>query len=657
MMPAGHPAAEPRAVAGRSEPPDRSEYTGPRMLLEEIGGPEDLRGLGPQDLNRLCAEIREFLVGAVSRTGGHLGPNLGVVELSVALHRVFDSPRDALVFDTGHQAYVHKMLTGRLDRFDTLRQHGGLSGYPCRSESPHDIVENSHASTGLSYALALATARQLTGEPGKVICVIGDGALTGGMAYEALNNIGHLRPELIVILNDNGRSYAPTVGGIAENLGQLRLSPTYEAAKDATGRTLRHLPLVGDSAYQAAKRVKESLKQLVSTTSLFETLGLKYGGPIDGHDIPALERALRDAAAYRGPVVIHVVTNKGNGYAPAVHDDVDKYHGVSAFNPGDGSFASKAPSWTDLFGEALLEAAEEDPRIVAITAAMASSTGLLGFAERFPDRFFDVGIAEQHAVTFASGLAMKGLRPVVCIYSTFLQRAFDQVTCDASLHRLPVTFVIDRAGITGDDGPSHHGLLDLAYLRCVPGMVVAAPSSPDEMRRMLATALAHDGPFAIRYPRGVAPGTGTAALEPFDSLDAAVRREGRDVALLAVGKMVGAALEAARRLEAEEISATVVDARFVKPLDPRIADIAARHRAVVTAEDGTLMGGFGTAVAELLAEAGISVPLRRLGVPDRFVEHGAQALLLAELGLDADGIARTARELLSAATRDSVPAA
>ncbi|HYA00791.1 MAG TPA: 1-deoxy-D-xylulose-5-phosphate synthase [Candidatus Binatia bacterium] len=622
------------------------------MLLDEIGGPDDLRGLSQPDLNRLCNEIRDFLVDAVSRTGGHLGPNLGVVELTVALHRVFDSPRDALVFDTGHQAYVHKMLTGRLNRFDTLRQHGGLSGYPCRAESEHDIVENSHASTGLSYALALATARQLTGEPGKVVCVVGDGALTGGMAYEALNNIGQLRPELIIILNDNGRSYAPTIGGIAENLGQLRLSPKYEAAKDATGRTLRHLPLVGDSAYQAAKRVKESLKQLVVTTSLFETLGLKYGGPIDGHDIPALERALRDAASYRGPVVIHVVTNKGNGYAPAVQDEIDKFHGVSTFNPEDGRFSAKSASWTDLFGEALLEAAESDSRIVAITAAMASSTGLLGFAQRFPDRFFDVGIAEQHAVTFASGLAMKGLRPVVCIYSTFLQRAFDQVACDACLHRLPVTFVIDRAGITGDDGPSHHGLLDLAYLRCIPSMVIAAPSTPDEMRRLLATGLAHDGPFALRYPRGPAPSKADAPLLPLPIGEASVRREGTDVAILAVGKMVGSALEAARRLDATGISATVVDARFVKPLDPRIADIAARHEAVVTVEDGTRVGGFGSAVAELLGDNGVPARLCRLGVPDRFVEHGAQALLLSEMGLDPGGIARAASELLGSERRD-----
>ncbi len=618
------------------------------MLLDEIRGPADLRDLGPHDLTRLCGEIRDFLIEAVSRTGGHLGPNLGVVELTVALHRVFSSPQDALVFDTGHQAYVHKMLTGRLRDFDTLRQHGGLSGYPCRAESEHDVVENSHASTGLSYALALATARQLTGEAGKVVCVIGDGALTGGMAYEALNNIGHLHPELIIILNDNGRSYAPTVGGIAENLGQLRLSPTYEAAKDATGRTLRHLPLVGDSAYQAAKRVKESLKQLVSTTSIFETLGLKYGGPIDGHDIAALERALRDAASYRGPVVIHVVTNKGNGYAPAVHDEIDKFHGVSSFNPRDGSFAAAAPSWTDLFGEALLEAAERDPRIVAITAAMASSTGLLGFAERFPDRFFDVGIAEQHAVTFASGLALQGLRPVVCIYSTFLQRAFDQIACDASLHRLPVTFVLDRAGITGPDGPSHHGMLDLAFLRCIPGMVVAAPSSPDEMRRMLATALAHEGgPFALRYPRGTAPAAATAALEPLPIGEAVVRRDGADVAIMAVGKMVGVALDAARRLEGEGISASVVDARFVKPLDPRLAEIGARHRGVVTVEDGTTVGGFGSAVAELLAAAGTPVPVRRLGIPDRFVEHGAQGLLLASLGLDPEGVASAAAEVLA----------
>ncbi len=618
------------------------------MLLEEISGPHDLKDLGNADLDRLCAEIRDRLISAVARTGGHLGPNLGVVELTVAMHRVFDSPRDRIVFDTGHQAYVHKMLTGRADLFDTLRQHGGMSGYPSRTESEHDIVENSHASTGLSYALALATARELRGEGGKVICVIGDGALTGGMAYEALNNIGHRQPEMIIILNDNGRSYAPTVGGIAENLGQLRLSPKYERAKGAAGQTLRQLPVVGESAYGAAKRMKDSLKQLVSPISIFETLGLKYGGPIDGHDIRALEKAMRDASAFRGPVVIHVVTDKGHGYDPAVQDEVDKFHGVSSFDPSNGAFGRKPAAWTDVFGEALLEAAEVDERIVAITAAMASSTGLLPFKDRFPERFFDVGIAEQHAVTFAAGLAMQGLRPIVCIYSTFLQRAFDQVACDVALHKLPVTFVLDRAGITGDDGASHHGMLDLAYLRLIPGMTVSAASSPDELRGLFATALAHDGPFTIRYPRGTAPNAGSVPLRPLPIGRMSVLREGHDLALLAVGKMVGVASEAAQALENEGVSCTVVDARFIKPIDPDIPALVGRHRAALTIEDGTAIGGFGAAILEALADAGVAVPTRRLGLPDRFIEHGAQPLLLRKYGLDADGVAAAARELLHA---------
>jgi 1-deoxy-D-xylulose-5-phosphate synthase len=616
------------------------------VLLEEIAGPQDLRALGYADIDRLCIEIREFLVEATSRTGGHLGPNLGVVELSVAMHRVFDSPRDRIIFDTGHQAYVHKLLTGRRERFDTLRQLGGLSGYPDRKESEHDLVENSHASTGLSYALAVATARRLRGEAGKVVCVIGDGALTGGMAYEALNNIGHLQPEILIILNDNGRSYAPTVGGLAENLGQLRLSPKYEAAKDAAGTVLRGLPVVGTSAYDTARRMKNSLKQLVAPHSIFETLGLKYGGPIDGHNVRDIERALRDAARYRGPVVVHMVTDKGHGYGPAVDDSIDKFHGVSSFDPQNGTFNPKTTSWTDLFGEALVEAAEQDERIVAITAAMASSTGLLEFARRFPDRFFDVGIAEQHAVTFAAGLAMSGLRPVVCIYSTFLQRAFDQVACDASLHRAPVLFVLDRAGITGDDGPTHHGMLDLAYLRVIPGMTVSAPSDPAEMRRLLATGLQYDGPFTLRYPRGGAPAYDPGPIEPVEIGRMRVVREGTDVALLAVGKMVSVASQAAERLAAAGVRATVVDARFVKPIDPGVAALAARHRAVVTVEDGTVRGGYGSGVIELLAAADVQVPVRIMGLPDTFIEHGPQATLLNRFGLDADGVAAAARELL-----------
>ncbi len=618
------------------------------MLLEEIAGPDDLRGLGTEDLTRLCAEIREELISAVSRTGGHLGPNLGVVELTVAMHRVFDSPRDAIIFDTGHQAYVHKMLTGRLNLFDTLRQQGGLSGYPSRSESEHDIVENSHASTGLSYALAFAAARELRGEGGKVVCVVGDGALTGGMAYEALNNIGQMKPEMVIILNDNGRSYAPTVGGIAENLGHLRLSPRYEAAKDVAGSALRSLPAVGHSAYETARRMKNSLKQLVAPISLFETLGLKYGGPIDGHDLQAVEKALRDASRIRGPVVVHVVTNKGQGYGPAVADKIDKFHGVSTFDPDSGAAAKKGIDWTDVFGDALCEAAEADERIVAITAAMASSTGLLEFARRFPDRFFDVGIAEQHAVTFAAGLAMRGLRPVVCIYSTFLQRAFDQIACDVAMQKLPVTFVIDRAGITGADGPSHHGMLDLAYLRCIPGMTVSAPSSPDELRRLFATAIAHDGPFSLRFPRGAAPGRSIEPLEPVAIPSIEIRHRGHDVAIFAVGKMVAVAAQAQEKLAAHGVSATVVDARFIKPLAPELSKIAERHRAVITVEDGVASGGFGSAVTDLLSSDGVIVPIARLGLPDRFIEHGAQGTLLSQVGLDADGIVAAALALLPA---------
>jgi 1-deoxy-D-xylulose-5-phosphate synthase len=616
------------------------------VLLPEIAGPEDLRGLGYADLDRLCAEIRQFLVEAVSRTGGHLGVNLGVVELTVALHRVFESPRDRIIFDTGHQAYVHKLLTGRQEMFATLRQRGGLSGYPSRAESEHDMVENSHASTGLSYALAVATARRLRGERGRTVCVVGDGALTGGMAYEALNNIGHHQPEMLIVVNDNGRSYAPTIGGIAENLARLRLSPRYEAAKDAAGSVLRGLPVGGELAYDTARRMKNSVKQLVAQPSIFESLGLKYGGPIDGHDVRAIERALRDAAQYRGPVVVHVVTEKGRGYPPAEADTVDLFHGVSSFDPVTGKGGSRGASWTDLFGEALCEAAAADPRIVAITAAMASSTGLLGFAERYPDRFFDVGIAEQHAVTFATGLAMTGLRPVVCIYSTFLQRAFDQVTCDASLHRAPVLFVLDRAGVTGDDGASHHGALDLAYLRCIPGMTVSAPSTPDEMRRLLATGLEAEGPFALRFPRGVAPAAATAPLVAVPVGRGQVLRDGRDVALLAIGKMVPVAVIAAEKLAAAGVSATVVDARFAKPVDPDLAPLVERHRAALTIEDGTVTGGFGSAVLEALAAAGVAVPVRVLGLPDAFLEHGPQARLLSGLGLDADGVVEAARALL-----------
>ena len=453
---------------------------------------------------------------------------------------------------------------------------------------------------------------------------------------------------MVIILNDNGRSYAPTVGGIAENLGQLRLSPRYEKMKDRAGNVLLGLPVVGHSAYQTAKRMKDSVKQLVSPTSLFETLGLKYGGPIDGHDIHAVEKALHDASLYHGPVVVHVVTNKGHGYQPAVEDDVDKFHGVSSFDIATGKGKPKQAAWTDIFGEALCEAAENDERVVAITAAMASSTGLIEFARRFPTRFFDVGIAEQHAVTFAAGLAMQGLHPVVCIYSTFLQRAFDQIVCDVALHNLPVTFVLDRAGITGDDGASHHGMLDLSYLRTVPGMTVAAPADPDELRRLLATALAHPGPFSIRYPRGAAPRAAATPLISVEVGTSVVRRSGAQVLLVAIGKMVEVSLAAAELLESHGVAPTVVDARFVKPLDPALVGLSRSHSVVVSVEDGTRIGGLGSALAELLADADVNQSVHRLGLPDRFIEHGNQSLLLEEYGLSAHGIVASVLELIAA---------
>ena len=477
-------------------------------LLADINSPSDLKRLNQQQLTQLAAEVRAFLVEHIAKTGGHLSPNLGVVELTFALHRVFDSPKDAIVWDTGHQAYVHKMVTGRTADFATLRQQGGLSGYPSRNESKHDVIENSHASTSLSYALGLAEARLRRREPGFVIAVIGDGALTGGMAYEALNQIAHLQPpNLIIVINDNGRSYAPTVGGLARHLSQLRVDPRYESIKDEISRLLRDLPLVGATADQAAYRVKEGLKQLLQPSTVFESLGIKYAGLVDGHDEAALEQVLRRASRLSEPVVVHVVTEKGHGYGPAVEDEIDKLHGVSAFDPLTGRPLRTELTYTDVFGDALLAAATTHPDVCAITAAMASSTGLLNFAKEFPDRFFDVGICEQHAVTFAAGLAMAGMRPVVCIYSTFLARAFDQTIMDVALHKLPVVFVIDRAGVTGPDGSSHHGVFDLSYLRMIPNLKVAAPADATELCALLETALGTDGPIAIRYPRGPVPST------------------------------------------------------------------------------------------------------------------------------------------------------
>jgi len=620
-------------------------------MLEAIRQPSDLRKLRQDQLVELAGEIREFLVRAVAATGGHLGPNLGVVELTIALHRSFNSPTDRIVWDTGHQAYVHKLLTGRQAEFENLRTLGGLSGYPSRSESPHDVIENSHASTALGYALGHAEARRLGAAKGRVIAVVGDGSLTGGVALEALNLAGSRKPNLLVILNDNGRSYQPTVGGLETHLAPLRLHPGYEAFKKGVEDTLGRVPLVGDGMLEAAKRVKEGAKAMVAPRVVFEDLGWQYAGPVDGHDLGALLTALDHVKRVGGPVLLHVFTEKGRGYAPSEQHEEDKHHSVKPFDPATGKSLAKPSdevALSKVFGQALLEQARRHPELVAISAAMVGPTYLTVMEREFPDRVYDVGIAEQVGVTMAAGMAMRGLRPVCAIYSTFLQRAFDQVVMDVALHRLPVVFALDRAGITGPDGPSHHGVFDLTYLRQIPGMVVAAPRDGTELRRMLATAMAHTaGPFAIRWPTGNAPKVDfSQSLRKLKIGNWEMRSRGSDVLLLGLGSLHGASEESAQLLRQEGISVTLVDPRWVKPLDPRLASVAGSHRLVVTVEDNVLAGGFGAAVAEVLADEEVGTPLLRLGVPDQFLQHGKRDALLAGLGLDAIGIAEQVRKRL-----------
>jgi 1-deoxy-D-xylulose-5-phosphate synthase len=629
-------------------------------ILDRIGSPADLRSLSDAELRTLAEEIRQFLVTTVSKTGGHLGPNLGVVELTLALHRVFDSPKDRILWDTGHQAYVHKLLTRPRQGFGRLRKLGGMSGYPNRTESEHDFIENSHASTGLSYASGMAEASRRQPDAGRVIVVVGDGALTGGMAYEALNNIGHRKTPVIIVVNDNGRSYAPTVGGLAQHLAQQLtvLNPTYHRTKNRVDRILRGVP-AGEKAIEAGRRIKEGLKELVSPRTFFEYLGIKYSGPINGHNIEDIERTLRQVSRLGEPAVVHVITTKGRGYGPAEEDEIDHLHGVSAFDLVTAKPLSRRISYTDIFGEALLAEAEREPRLVAITAAMGSSAGLGPFAAKFPDRFYDVGIAEQHAVTFAAGLAMAGLRPVVAIYSTFLQRALDQVMMDVCLHKLPVTFVLDRAGITGDDGPSHHGIFDLTFLRAMPGLTLAAASDAQELRDLLHTAIAREGtgPFAIRFPKGAAGETESQPVRILPVGEWEVLRQGSAALLLATGKLVSVAMEAAALLDAEGLPLTVINCRYVKPLDARLESWARRHPAVLTLEDNVATGGFGSAVSEALAPLGIPVTI--MAVPDSFIEQGGQSELLQQLGLDVQGVAarvrRTAGELESTPNQATQP--
>ena len=608
-------------------------------LLESVRGPEDLKRLSANQLPILAAEIRDFMIDTVSRTGGHLGPSLGVVEITLAVHRVFDSPRDKVLWDTGHQAYVHKIVTGRQGGFEGLRTRGGLSGYPSRGESEHDVIENSHASTALSYADGLSRAFALRGEQRHVVAIVGDGALTGGMCWEALNNIAGSDLPVVIIVNDNGRSYAPTIGGLAEHLAALRMTPGYERTLDRVKHTLTQTPVVGPPVYTALHGLKRGIKDFLQPQVLFEDLGLKYVGPIDGHDEQAMESALSRAKEFGGPVIVHAVTVKGFGYQPAVDDENDCLHSVGpGTDPLTGKAVPGAQSWTSVLGDEMVRIGEERPDVVALTAAMLQPVGLQKFSLAFPHRTLDVGIAEQHAVTSAAGLAMGGMHPVVCLYATFLNRAFDQALMDVALHALPVTFVLDRAGVTGEDGASHNGMWDLSILQVVPGIRIAAPRDAATLREELREAVAvEDGPTVVRFPKG-AVGDDLPALERRGVVD--VLRRGSDVLLVAVGAMARVALDVANRVAAQGISVTVVDPRWVAPVPPELVALAAEHRLVVTVEDNGRVGGVGARVSQALRDADVDVPARDIGIPQRFLDHGSRAEVHAEIGLTAQDVAR-----------------
>jgi 1-deoxy-D-xylulose-5-phosphate synthase len=616
------------------------------VALAKVRGPEDLRGLNREEMDDLAIQIREFLIREVSRTGGHLGPNLGVVELTMAVHRVFESPLDQIVFDTGHQSYVHKLLTGRQD-FSALKQRGGMSGYPCRAESEHDIVENSHATTSLSWADGLAKANQLLGHSDRhVVAVIGDGALTGGMAWEALNNIAVGRDRnLVVVVNDNERSYAPTIGGLADRLATLRTAQGYERVLDLGKSVLQRGGAPGRFAYETLHGVKKGIKDIVAPQGLFEDLGLKYVGPVDGHDIDAMERALSRAKAFGGPVLVHAITQKGRGYAPAMNHEGDQFHQVGVIDPVTGASLKSGggQSWTSVFADEVLAVATERPDVVGITAAMLIPVGLHRFAERFPNRVFDVGIAEQHAVTSAAGMAHGGLHPIVAVYATFINRAFDQVLMDVALHREGVTFVLDRAGVTGSDGPSHNGMWDLSLLALVPGIRIAAPRDAPRLRELLREAVAvDDGPTVLRFQKGtVSPET--AALERIGGMDVLAdhRVDGEgDVLLVAIGSMVGLSLDVADRLTQQGIGVTVVDPRWVLPVDESLPPLAARYRLVVVVEDNGVAGGVATQVAAALRAARVPTVVRGFGVPQQFLDHASREQVLEQIGLTAQDVSR-----------------
>ncbi|WP_069767558.1 MULTISPECIES: 1-deoxy-D-xylulose-5-phosphate synthase [unclassified Streptomyces] len=618
-------------------------------LLTRIRGPRDLDRLSLEELDQLAGEIRTFLVDAVSKTGGHLGPNLGVVELTIALHRVFESPKDKVLWDTGHQSYVHKLLTGRQD-FSRLKMKGGLSGYPSQAESEHDVIENSHASTVLGWADGLAKANQILDRGDHVVAVIGDGALTGGMAWEALNNIADGDRPLVIVVNDNERSYAPTIGGLANHLATLRTTDGYERFLARGKDLLERTPVVGRPLYETLHGAKKGLKDFIAPQGMFEDLGLKYVGPIDGHDIEALESALARAKRFGGPVIVHCLTEKGRGYQPALQDEADRFHAVGKIHPDTGlPIATSGADWTSVFGEEMVALGKEREDIVAITAAMLQPVGLDKFAKAFPDRVYDVGIAEQHAAVSAAGLATGGVHPVFAVYATFLNRAFDQVLMDVALHKCGVTFVLDRAGVTGTDGASHNGMWDMSILQVVPGLRLAAPRDADQVRAQLREAVqVDDAPTVVRFSKG-AVGPAVPAVGRVGGMDV-LRDSGTDtpdVLLVSVGALAPMCLEIATLLDRQGITTTVVDPRWVKPVDEALAPLAERHRVVVTVEDNSRVGGVGSTIAQALRDAGVDVPLRDFGIPPRFLDHASRAEVMAEIGLTAPDVARQVTGLVS----------
>ena len=616
-------------------------------MLNQINSPADLARLSQDQLVELSAEIRSLLIEKVSKTGGHLGPNLGVVEITLAIHRVFESPKDVILFDTGHQSYVHKILTGRAQGFDTLRQRGGISGYPSRAESAHDVIENSHASTALSWGDGISRGFSIQGITDRhVVVVVGDGALTGGMSWEALNNIApEQKRNLVIVVNDNARSYSPTIGGVATYLSTLRVTSGYEKFLDWGKEFLHKTPVVGVPIYETLHGMKKGIKDIVAPQGMFEDLGLKYMGPIDGHDIVAMEKALIQAKEYGAPILVHAITEKGKGHKPAVADEAEKFHAVGVIDPETGEPLSKsAQTWTKIFSQELVDIGKSRPDIVAITAAMLGPTGLDQFQDAFPERTIDVGIAEQHAVTSAAGLAFAGLHPVVAVYSTFLNRAFDQLLLDVALHKAGVTFVLDRSGVTGDDGPSHHGIWDLALTGIVPTMHVAAPRDGARLKELLREAVEIDNaPSMVRFPKGAVQ-VDIPAFERRDGIDVLYRGESADVLLISVGAMAAIAVEAASSAYREGVGVTVIDPRWVKPLPESLVRMAQRYNSVVVLEDGIRHGGIASSISELFRDAGVSIPLHSIGVPLEFIEHSKRGEILSDIGITSQNIARSVVE-------------